>query len=91
MIDLPLWYIKKHDTGGGMFHTHRIELTLDEQRLNQSYPPFIAETWTKICKEDIKNLQYRRFIANLNFNIKKFTNKDARDKCLDLLKESMNQ
>jgi hypothetical protein len=74
-----------------MMFSNRIEIYLDDEKLNRGFPPFIVDVWTKVLKEDIKKLGYRRFIQFNEYRIKKFQNKEARDKCNQLLKESLNQ
>ena len=34
LVDMPLYYVSKHDTGGGLFHSYRIEIFLDDSKLN---------------------------------------------------------
>jgi hypothetical protein len=67
-------------------------MTMDEQRLNLGYPPYIFEYYTKILKTNPKDVpRYKRQINYLEWHFKKFASKDSRDKIFKLMQESILQ
>ena len=91
LAEIPLHFVKKLDTGGGIFHSLRIEVILDEYILNQGHPPHFVEYMYKVLGKKEKEIpKYRCTIMYKEHHFKKFSNKQAREKFLDLLKESIN-
>jgi hypothetical protein len=50
LIEIPLYYVSDAGTGGGIFHSPRIEVNLDKTKLAQGHPPHVIEYYTKILK-----------------------------------------
>lgn len=92
MNEIPLHYVKKYDTGGGIFATPRVEIYLDSDKLNGGHPPYVIEYHIKILKQPLSELaKYKRTLFNLEYHLKKFESKDGRDKCFNMLKEALQQ
>ena len=63
LVELPLHYVKKIDTGGGIFHSLRVEVYLDEYLLNSGHPPHFVEYQYKVLKKKEKEIpSYKRQI-----------------------------
>jgi len=92
LAEIPLHYVKKTDVGGGLIHSLRIEIYLDEYALNSGHPPHFIEYQFKCLKRSEKEIpKYRRTIMNTEWHFKKFDNKQAREKFINLLRESIAQ
>ena len=86
--EIPLHYVGKLDTGGGMFHSYRIEVVLDQRYLKQ-WSPHIVEHYNKVLEADVP--QFNMWFGDIEYHMKKFPNKDSRNKYLDHLKEALVQ
>lgn len=90
MIEIPLYFVHKAEKGGSFFDTPRIEVKLDQRLLMGGHPPHVVEYYTKVLKTAHKDIPfYRQEIIYNEWYFKKFSDKNQRDKLLDLLNEAL--
>ena len=82
--EIPLHYVRKLDKGGGMIHSNRVEVILDDQKLNSTVPQYIIEYTQKVLKKS-DPIRYQRAHPYNEYYIKRFPHKESRDKCYDMI------
>ena len=87
-MEIPLHYILKFSKDGGMIHSYRIELKINESKNACGWAPHVEEYYNKILEEP-KLPRYHRLFGSNEYHIKKFPNKDGREKFANLLSEAI--
>mmetsp|Transcript_5543 Transcript_5543/g.9464 ORF Transcript_5543/g.9464 Transcript_5543/m.9464 type:complete len:142 (-) Transcript_5543:1072-1497(-) len=88
-LEIPLCFVVKHDTGGGIFHSSRIELFLNIAKANSFHPSYVDEFFKKVVKGPVTKKV--SVYPSAEYHLKQFPNKDSRKVFIDLMGEALSQ
>ena len=88
-LQVPIAYIKKYEKEGGLFSNPRIEVHIDQIKLQQKLM-YISEYYTKILEKPVPDCKVD-FGSTIQVHIRKFPNKDSRENFYKMLNEAAKQ